>query len=181
MAARIVLHRPGSEIARCTRCSRTDHCSFCVARPRSDSFSRSSSARASAPFVRSAPRSASMDVIRSPNLPSLIVPRERRALLAGCYNPALTGTESEGRRMEYRRLGNSGLKVSVIGLGSNTFGATAEEAGSIEVIHTAIEMGVNYIDTANVYSFGTSEEYVGKAIKGRRHELVIGTKVGVPM
>ena len=83
--------------------------------------------------------------------------------------------------MEYRTLGSSGLKVSVIGLGANTFGATAEEAGSIEVIRTAIDLGVNYIDTANVYSFGTSEEYVGKAIKGLRHNLVIGTKVGMTM
>ncbi|MFN0071614.1 MAG: aldo/keto reductase [Chloroflexota bacterium] len=83
--------------------------------------------------------------------------------------------------MEYRKLGASGLKVSVIGLGSNTFGATAEEAGSTEVIQTAIDQGVNFIDTANVYSFGTSEEYVGKAIRGRRHDLVIGTKVGITM
>ncbi len=83
--------------------------------------------------------------------------------------------------MEYRQLGSSGLKVSMIGLGSNTFGATAEEAGSIEVINTAIEHGVNFIDTADVYSFGTSEEYVGKAIKGKRHGLVIGTKVGITM
>lgn len=83
--------------------------------------------------------------------------------------------------MEYRTLGSTGLKVSVIGLGANTFGATAEEAGSIEVIQTALDLGITYIDTANVYSFGTSEEFVGKAIRGHRHELVIGTKVGVSM
>jgi aryl-alcohol dehydrogenase-like predicted oxidoreductase len=83
--------------------------------------------------------------------------------------------------MEYRQLGSSGLKVSVIGLGSNTFGVTAEEAGSIEVIETAIEHGLNYIDTADVYGIGSSETIIGKAIKGRRHQLVIGTKVGVTM
>ena len=72
--------------------------------------------------------------------------------------------------MEYRKLGSSGLNVSVIGLGSNTFGVTADEAGSIEVIETAIENGVNYIDTADVYGVGSSETIVGKAIKGKRHE-----------
>jgi aryl-alcohol dehydrogenase-like predicted oxidoreductase len=83
--------------------------------------------------------------------------------------------------MEYRKLGSSGLNVSVIGLGSNTFGVTADEAGSIEVIETAIENGVNYIDTADVYGVGSSETIVGKAIKGKRHDLVIGTKVGISM
>ncbi|MFC2007168.1 aldo/keto reductase [Chloroflexota bacterium] len=83
--------------------------------------------------------------------------------------------------MEYRRLGNSGLKVSGIGLGSNTFGWVIDERASIEVIHRAIEMGVNYIDTADIYDRGTSEEYVGKAIKGKRSGLIIATKFGRPM
>jgi aryl-alcohol dehydrogenase-like predicted oxidoreductase len=80
--------------------------------------------------------------------------------------------------MEYRRLGNSGLKVSAIGLGGNTFGATADESGSVEVIKAAFDAGINYIDTADVYgNNGASEEFVGKAVKGRRHEVIIGTKV----
>ena len=54
--------------------------------------------------------------------------------------------------MEYRRLGNSGLKVSAIGLGGNTFGATADESGSVAVIKAAFDAGINYIDTADVYS-----------------------------
>jgi aryl-alcohol dehydrogenase-like predicted oxidoreductase len=84
--------------------------------------------------------------------------------------------------MEYRRLGSSGLKVSAIGLGGNTFGATADESGSVEVINAAFDAGVNFIDTADVYgNNGASEEFVGKAVKGRRHDIIIGTKVAGKM
>lgn len=83
--------------------------------------------------------------------------------------------------MQYRRLGTSGLKVSTIGLGGNTFGATADEAMSIDVIRAALELGVTYIDSADTYGSGLSEEYIGKAIKGHRQDLVIATKVAVRM
>lgn len=79
--------------------------------------------------------------------------------------------------MQYRRLGNTGLKVSAIGLGGNTFGATADESSSVAVIQAAFEAGITFIDTADTYAAGASEEFVGKAVKGRRHEIVIGTKV----
>ena len=79
--------------------------------------------------------------------------------------------------MEYRQLGASGLKVSVIGLGGNTFGNAADEVQTAAIINRALDLGINFIDTADVYSRGVSEEYVGKAIKGRRHEALIATKV----
>jgi aryl-alcohol dehydrogenase-like predicted oxidoreductase len=79
--------------------------------------------------------------------------------------------------MEYRSLGNSGLKISAIGLGGNTFGGTADEAQSIRVIQQALELGVNYIDSADSYGQGKSEEYIAKAVQSRRHQVVIASKV----
>ncbi len=79
--------------------------------------------------------------------------------------------------MEYRQLGKSGLKVSAIGLGGNTFGNGADEAATARIVNRALDIGVNFIDTADVYTRGTSEELVGKAVKGRRHEAIIATKV----
>ncbi len=81
--------------------------------------------------------------------------------------------------MEYRRLGKSGLKVSEIGLGTNAFGARADEDISIKTIDRALELGVNFIDTAEVYVRGRSEEIIGKALKGKRSQAIIATKFGV--
>jgi aryl-alcohol dehydrogenase-like predicted oxidoreductase len=81
--------------------------------------------------------------------------------------------------MEYRRLGKSGLKVSEIGLGTNAFGARADEDVSIKTIDRALELGVNFIDTAEVYVRGRSEEIIGKALKGKRSQAIIATKFGV--
>lgn len=78
--------------------------------------------------------------------------------------------------MEYRRLGNSGLKVSAVGLGGNNFGWWADEQTSIPVIHHAIDLGINFLDTADVYARGQSEEFIGKATKGKRTNLIIATK-----
>jgi len=78
--------------------------------------------------------------------------------------------------MEYRRLGNSGLKVSAVGLGGNNFGWWADEQTSIPVIHHVIDAGINFLDTADVYARGQSEEFIGKAIKGKRTNLIIATK-----
>jgi aryl-alcohol dehydrogenase-like predicted oxidoreductase len=78
--------------------------------------------------------------------------------------------------VEYRRLGKSGLKVSVVGLGGNNFGAACDEARSVEVIRKALDVGINFIDTADVYSRGVSEEHVGKAVAGRRDEAIVATK-----
>ncbi len=80
--------------------------------------------------------------------------------------------------MEYRRLGNSGLRVSGIGLGGNNFGGRTDEQASIKIINQALELGINFIDTAELYTQGRSEEIVGKAIKGKRSQAVIATKFG---
>jgi len=82
--------------------------------------------------------------------------------------------------MEYRRLGTTGLKVSAVGLGGQTFGGTADEAMSIAVIQRALDLGVTHIDLADSYGDGMSEVYAGKAVDGRRHQLVIATKLAVP-
>jgi aryl-alcohol dehydrogenase-like predicted oxidoreductase len=85
--------------------------------------------------------------------------------------------------MEYRNLGNTGLKVSPLCLGTMMFGqwGNPDHAESIRIIHRAMDAGINFIDTANVYSAGESEEIVGKALKGRRQEAVLATKVWGPM
>lgn len=82
--------------------------------------------------------------------------------------------------MEYRRLGSSGLKVSAVGLGANNFGSRMEEKQSIDLVHHALDIGVNFIDTANIYGTTLSEQYIGKAIKEIRDKLVIATKVSGP-
>jgi len=83
--------------------------------------------------------------------------------------------------MEYRRLGNAGLKISEIGLGTNTFRKRIDEKTSVAIVHRAIELGVNYIDTADTYDRGGAEEFVGKAVKGKRSEVILATKFGKPM
>src|SRR5690242_17257888 len=83
--------------------------------------------------------------------------------------------------MEYRALGRSGLKVSAVGLGGNQFGGKVDQAGTERIIHAAMELGVNFIDTADVYSRGRSEEALGAALAGRWDRVVIATKVKNPM
>ncbi len=82
--------------------------------------------------------------------------------------------------MEYRRLGGSGLRVSLAGLGCNNFGQRIGEAESAEVVHAALDEGIRFFDTADVYGGGRSEEFLGRALGGRRHEVVIATKFGYP-
>lgn len=79
--------------------------------------------------------------------------------------------------MQYRRLGRSGLAVSELCLGTMTFGNTTNETDSITMIHDFLDRGGNFLDTANVYVQGRSEEIVGKAIKNRRSEVVLASKV----
>ena len=81
--------------------------------------------------------------------------------------------------MNYRNLGRSGVKVSPLCLGTMMFGAwgNKDHDDSIRIIRRALDAGVNFIDTANIYAQGESEEIVGKAIKGRREEVVLATKV----
>jgi aryl-alcohol dehydrogenase-like predicted oxidoreductase len=82
--------------------------------------------------------------------------------------------------VEYRQLGNSELRVSVVGLGGNTFGPPRlDEATSRRVIDAALELGINFVDTAHVYGEGLSEEFIGRALEGRRQRMVIATKFGL--
>ncbi|KMZ42927.1 MULTISPECIES: aldo/keto reductase [Bacillales] len=81
--------------------------------------------------------------------------------------------------MKYYRLGGSGLKVSALGLGTNSFGGRADEQTSVSIIHTAIENGITFIDTANIYTQTESERIIGLALEGKRHEVVLATKAGL--
>ena len=84
--------------------------------------------------------------------------------------------------MEYRKLGNSGTVVSAYCLGTMTFGAEADEATSFELLDHYVEAGGNFVDTANVYSAGTSEEIIGRWLKNKQlRDLVITTKGRFPM
>ena len=85
--------------------------------------------------------------------------------------------------MEYRPLGRTGVHVSKLCLGTMMFGAwgNTDHDDSIRIIHTALDAGINFVDTADVYSAGESEEIVGKALKGRRDDVVVATKFFMPM
>ena len=83
--------------------------------------------------------------------------------------------------MEYRRLGSSGLRVSVIGLGGNTFGRFADEQQTATIVNAALDAGINFLDTADIYGAGVSEELLGKALQGQRDRALIATKVGMSM
>lgn len=79
--------------------------------------------------------------------------------------------------MNYRRLGNSGLKVSEIGLGTNQFGGKVDAGKVNDILSAALDLGINFIDTADVYQAGRSEEFIGRALEGRRQQALIATKV----
>jgi aryl-alcohol dehydrogenase-like predicted oxidoreductase len=85
--------------------------------------------------------------------------------------------------MRMRTLGGTGIRVSPYCLGAMMFGAwgNRDHEDSIRIIHAALDAGLNFIDTADVYSAGESEEIVGKALKGRRHDVVLATKAHSPM
>ena len=82
--------------------------------------------------------------------------------------------------MDYRYLGRSAVKVSPLCLGAMMFGGQADEATSARIIDKAFDQGVNFIDTANGYNEGRSEEVVGRAIAARRDSWVLATKFGFP-
>src|SRR3954452_24215631 len=83
--------------------------------------------------------------------------------------------------MRHRALGQSGIEVSAIGLGcwgmSGSYGP-ADEVESVATLHHALDLGVNFIDTADSYGDGHNESLIGRALQGRRHEFVLATKTG---
>ena len=79
--------------------------------------------------------------------------------------------------MQYRKLGRTGVKVSAICLGTMVYGNQVSETAAINIIGKALNAGVNFLDTADGYAEGRSEEIVGKVLKGRRHSVVLATKV----
>ena len=85
--------------------------------------------------------------------------------------------------MDQRILGATGMSVSPLCLGAMMFGAmgNADHDEGVRIIHRAIDAGINFIDTADLYSYGESEEIVAKAIKGRRDDLIVATKFYLPM
>src|SRR4051812_8846908 len=85
--------------------------------------------------------------------------------------------------MDYRPLGRTGVQVSKLCLGTMMFGAwgNPDHEDSIRIIHRTLDAGVNFVDTADVYSAGESEEIVGKALKGRRDAVVLATKFFMPI
>ncbi|HLH45000.1 MAG TPA: aldo/keto reductase [Bryobacteraceae bacterium] len=81
--------------------------------------------------------------------------------------------------MENRTIGS--FKVSLVGLGCNNFGWRVDAAGTAKVIDAALEAGVNFFDTADVYGGGASEEFLGRALGPRRNDVIIATKFGLPL
>ena len=81
--------------------------------------------------------------------------------------------------MEYRNIGS--LNVSVTGVGCNNFGRRLDEQGTRAVVDAAIDAGINFFDTADIYGGGLSEEYLGRALGKRRGQLVIASKCGMKM
>ncbi|GAB4001034.1 aldo/keto reductase [Glycomyces albus] len=85
--------------------------------------------------------------------------------------------------MQYRTLGRTGIKVSPYALGTMMFGpfGNGDHDDAAKIIHKALDAGINFVDTADAYSRGESEQIVGKALKGRRDDVVLATKAGLPM
>ncbi len=82
--------------------------------------------------------------------------------------------------MEYRNLGPTGVRVSPLCLGTMNFGGPTPEDEAIRMIHKALDKGINFVDTANMYVGGESERVVGKALQGRREKVILATKVHFP-
>jgi len=80
--------------------------------------------------------------------------------------------------MEFRTLGRTDLKVSRISMGAMTFGGQVSEAEAVRMVDRCMEWGINFYDTANAYNQGRSELVLGKALRGRRHNVILASKVG---
>src|ERR1700678_2384025 len=99
---------------------------------------------------------------------------------------AFSFAQEGAREMKYRKLGNTGLIVSSVALGTMQFGGKMNmgnlgQEDTTRMVKLALDRGINFIDTADVYSLGESETLVGNALKGVREEIVLATKVRLPM
>jgi aryl-alcohol dehydrogenase-like predicted oxidoreductase len=83
--------------------------------------------------------------------------------------------------VDHRPLGDSGLVVSVVGIGCNAFGTRIDQDTVDDIVDSALEAGVNFFDTADTYGRGLSEEMLGRALQGRRQDVVLATKFGMDM
>src|SRR3954468_4984312 len=83
--------------------------------------------------------------------------------------------------MELRPLGNTKLNVSRLTLGTMTFGSQVEEPTARSIVDLCLERGINFLDTANVYNAGKTEEILGRILTGRRAKIVLASKVGIKM
>src|ERR1700743_1536033 len=97
--------------------------------------------------------------------------------------PATTEPRRRRQQMRMRTLGGTGIKVSAYCLGAMMFGAwgNRDHDESVRIIDSALDAGINFIDTADVYSQGESEEIVGRALRGRRDQIVLATKANGSM
>jgi aryl-alcohol dehydrogenase-like predicted oxidoreductase len=125
---------------------------------------------------------------RSPQAPRQLggdgLQSQRRASGRHDLTPAPGKTALDKRKlMEHRLLGRTGVSVSKMCLGAMMFGSwgNPDHDDSIRIIHAALDAGINFLDTADVYGAGESEEIVGKALKGRRDDVVLATKFFNPM
>ena len=82
--------------------------------------------------------------------------------------------------MKYRTFYKTGLTVSEIGIGTNRFGHNVDQKEVNKILSACLDYGINFIDTANVYADGRSEECIGKYLKNNRKDFVVATKVGWP-
>src|SRR5436190_8999340 len=122
---------------------------------------------------------------------SSVVPRRGGPARKTNWCPSTAGNRSAAAQADRRRLassamrtrflGGGGPEVSVVGLGTNNFGGRIDYEQSLAVIDAALDAGVTLIDTADIYSQGTSEEFIGRALEGRRDRFYIATKFGSEM
>src|ERR1700722_18273613 len=82
-------------------------------------------------------------------------------------------------KMEKRKIGS--LNVTVAGLGCNNFGWRIDAAATVPVVDAALDAGINFFDTADIYDQGHSEEFLGRALGGRRKDVIVATKFGMKM
>lgn len=106
--------------------------------------------------------------------------RKIMAVAAAAATVPMAGASVRAASSE-RRLGRNGPVVSAVGLGCNNFGGRLDAAGTERVVHAAVDLGITLFDTADVYSRGLSEEYLGQALGARRSKVLIATKFGGAM